>query len=64
MSSTHGSNARGGKPKLLQQVRQAIRVRQYSPRTEKAYVGWIRRFVLFHDKRHPSELDEMALRPS
>jgi integron integrase len=58
MSSIHGSNARGGKPKLLQQVRQAIRVRQYSPRTEKAYVGWIRRFVLFHDKRHPSELDE------
>jgi len=61
MSSTHGSSSGGGKPKLLQQVRQAIRVRQYSPRTEKAYVGWIRRFVLFHDKRHPSELDEDAV---
>jgi len=40
-------------PKLLDRVRQAIRVRHYSRRTEKSYVGWCRRFILFHGKRHP-----------
>ncbi len=43
-------------PRLLDQLRQAIRVRHYSRRTEKAYVGWVRRFVLFHGKRHPQEM--------
>ncbi|HSC27906.1 MAG TPA: phage integrase N-terminal SAM-like domain-containing protein [Vicinamibacterales bacterium] len=47
-----------GRPRLLDQVRAAIRVRRYSRRTEKAYVGWIRRFVVFHGKRHPRELGE------
>ena len=42
--------------RLLDRLRQAIRVRHYSRRTEKAYVGWVRRFVLFHDKRHPQEM--------
>jgi integron integrase len=42
--------------KLLDQVREACRARQFSRRTEHAYVGWIRRYVLFHGKRHPSEL--------
>jgi len=37
-------------------VRQAIRLRHYSPRTEKAYVHWVRRFVIFHKKRHPREM--------
>jgi integron integrase len=37
-------------------VREALRVRHYSRRTEKACVGWIRRYVLFHDKRHPREM--------
>lgn len=45
-------------PKLLDQVRQAIRVRHYSYRTDQAYVGWIRRFIVFHGKRHPRELGE------
>jgi len=45
-----------GKPKLLDRVRAAIRVRGYSLRTEEAYVGWIKRFVIFHGKRHPLEL--------
>jgi integrase len=45
-----------GKPRLLDQVRQAIRLRHYSPRTEEAYIGWIRRFILFHGKRHPAEM--------
>ncbi len=46
------------KPKLLDQVRQAIRTRHYSDRTEKAYVYWIKRFIFFHDKRHPLEMAE------
>jgi len=46
------------KPKLLDRVRQAIRTRHYSYKTEEAYVGWIRRFILFHNKRHPSEMGE------
>jgi integron integrase len=45
-------------PRLLDRVRQAIRVRHYSPRTEQAYVGWMRRFILFHGKRHPRDLGE------
>ncbi|CAN5316999.1 integron integrase [soil metagenome] len=44
--------------RLLDQVRAAIRVRGYSPRTEKAYVRWIRRFVRFHGTRHPRDLAE------
>ena len=43
-------------PRLLDRVRSAIRTRHYSRRTERAYVGWIRRFILFHDKRHPAEM--------
>jgi integron integrase len=47
-----------GKPKLLDRVRQLMRLRHYSLRTEEAYVGWIRRYILFHGKRHPRELNE------
>jgi len=43
-------------PRLLDAVRAAIRVRHYSYRTEKAYVDWIRRFILFNARRHPREL--------
>jgi integron integrase len=43
-------------PRLLDRVRLAIRARHYSRRTEKAYVAWTRRYVLFHGKRHPSEM--------
>ncbi len=43
-------------PRLLERVRLAIRGRHYSPRTEKAYLGWIRRFILFHGRRHPDVL--------
>ncbi|MEZ5581927.1 MAG: integron integrase [Candidatus Competibacteraceae bacterium] len=43
-------------PKLLDQVRAKIRLKHYSIRTEQAYVDRIRRFVLFHDKRHPTEM--------
>src|SRR4051812_20390720 len=44
------------KPRLLDAVREALRLRHYSRQTEKAYVGWIRRYVLFHGKRHPAEM--------
>jgi integron integrase len=44
------------KPRLLDLVRDAIRVRHYSYRTEQQYVAWIRRYILFHGRRHPREL--------
>ena len=47
-----------GKPKLLDEVRQLLRVRHYSLRTEEAYLAWIRRYILFHRKRHPRDLAE------
>jgi hypothetical protein len=43
-------------PRLLDRVRDALRARHGSRRTEKSYVAWIRRFILFHGKRHPSEM--------
>ncbi|MFV8835708.1 integron integrase [Aquisalimonas sp. APHAB1-3] len=43
-------------PKLLDQVRERIRFKHYSIRTERAYVHWIRRFILFHGKRHPNTM--------
>ena len=44
------------KRKLLDRVRDAIRTRHMSPRTEEAYVHWIRRYIFFHRKRHPAEM--------
>jgi integron integrase len=44
------------RPKLLDQVRERVRAKHFSPRTEEAYVSWIRRFILFHGKRHPSDM--------
>ena len=43
-------------PKLIAQVRDLIRVRHYSRRTEEAYVYWIKQFIFFHNKRHPVEM--------
>lgn len=42
--------------RLLDQVREACRVRHYPRRTERAYAQWVKRFVLFHGKRHPIEM--------
>jgi len=50
--------AQTGKSPFLAQVRDALRVRHYSIRTEDAYVGWVKRFILFHGKRHPREMAE------
>jgi site-specific recombinase XerD len=44
--------------KLLDRVRQSIRLKGYSIRTEKSYVFWIKRFILFHGKRHPRDMEE------
>ena len=57
----HEQDKTQSSPKLLDSVREAIRVRHYSRRTEKTYIGWIRRFILFHQKRHPSELGEKEI---
>ena len=51
----HTSGA-AAKPKLLDEVRARIRRLNYSIRTEDTYVDWVRRFVLFHGKRHPRAL--------
>ena len=48
-------------PRLLDVVRTALRARHYSPRTEDAYVGWIRRFILFHGRRHPREMGDVEI---
>lgn len=42
--------------KLLDQLRDAIRARHYSYRTEESYVYWVRRFILFHGKKHPNDV--------
>jgi site-specific recombinase XerD len=49
-------------PKLLDQVRTVARVRHLSIRTEKAYAQWIKRFIIFHKKRHPAEMAEPEIR--
>jgi len=46
------------KPRVLDRVRDAIRARHYSRRTEKAYVGWIKRYIFFHAKRHPADMHD------
>jgi integron integrase len=53
-----GVTGKIGPPMLLDQVRQRLRVKHYSVRTEQAYVGWIRRFILANGKRHPREMGE------
>lgn len=56
MKSLNGVAAKPSERKLLDVVRDAIRLKHYSIRTEEAYVNWIRRFILFHDKRHPKDM--------
>src|SRR2546430_7265626 len=50
------------KKKLLEQVTDIARFRHLSLRTEQAYRNWIKRYIFFHDKRHPRELDAEAVR--
>lgn len=50
-----------GKPKLLDRVRHAVRVRHMARSTEKAYVYWCRRYILYHNKRHPLEMGKQEV---
>jgi len=56
--SAQQSGSEIGRPRLLQRVHEAIRVRHYSRRTEEAYVHWIKRLIYFHGKRHPETMGE------
>jgi integrase len=47
--------------KLLDQVRNCIQVKHYSIRTEEAYVSWIKRFIMFHNKRHPKDMGQKEI---
>jgi hypothetical protein len=62
MESKVGSAPELGKPKLLDQVRAVLRLKHYSPRTEQSYVDWIKRFILFHGKRHPETMSAEEVR--
>ena len=54
-----GDGARGRrKPKLLEQMRDALRSRHYSRSTERTYLMWVKRFIFFHNVRHPAEMAE------
>ena len=47
--------------RLLDQVRDRIRMKHYSIRTEQAYVSWIKRFILFHNKQHPKDMGKQEI---
>jgi hypothetical protein len=64
MAAVHETSPAGPpKPRLLDRVRQAVRARHYSRRTEKTYVAWVRGYILFHDKRHPAEMGAAEVTP-
>ena len=46
------------KPRLLDDMRRVLRTRHYSIRTEQAYLHWVKRFIRFHNKRHPAQMGE------
>jgi len=48
-------------PKLLDHVRQTLRTQHYAYRTEKAYLYWIKRFILFHHKQHPKTMNSAEI---
>jgi integrase len=52
------NTAAPSKPRLLDQVRDVIRSKHYSIRTEQAYIDWIKRYIYFHDKKHPEVMSE------
>ena len=49
-------------PRLLDQMREVLRLKHLSFRTEKTYIGWVKRFILFHDKRHPKDMGAAEIR--
>ncbi len=51
----------GKKKRLLDVVRDKIRVKHYSYATESSYVSWIKRYIIYHDKRHPIEMGKVEI---
>ena len=49
------------KRKLLDQVRDKIRFKHYSIKTEESYTGWIKRYIFFHNKRHPKDMAKLEI---
>ena len=67
MDTTHRpqpTQQTSAKPRLLDQVRNVLRRKHYSLRTEQSYVDWIKRFILFHGKRHPTQCRNTGERES
>jgi len=58
MSMSLANRRNTNKPKLLDQVRDVLRRKHYSIRTEQSYIDWIKRFIIYHHKRHPSDMAE------
>lgn len=56
-----GADLTSHRPKLLDQLREALRARHYSPRTEQAYCFWIKRLICFHNFRHPAEMADVEI---
>lgn len=48
-------------PKLLDRVKTQLRVNHYSKKTEEAYVSWIKRYIYFHNKKHPEEMGKVEI---
>ena len=61
MSAILSTARTADKPKLLDQVRDVIRRKHFSIRTEQTYVEWIKRYIFFHGKRHPNEMAEAEI---
>jgi len=61
IKATGSINGSAQPPKLMNQLRQALRSRHYSHRTEKTYCLWIRRFIRFHKLRHPQDMAEAEI---
>jgi len=49
-------------PRLFDQMREVLRLKHLSYRTEQAYISWVKRFILFHDKRHPKDMGAAEIR--
>ena len=61
--SSQNLQLEGSKPKkLLDQVREALRTKHYAYRTEQTYIDWIKRYIIFHKKRHPKDMDSDEIR--
>ena len=56
------SSVRDPEPKLFDQLQEALRARHYSRRTEQAYCSWVKRFIFFHNVRHPKDMAEPEIK--